>query len=227
MLCTTPTGLLLLLATQEARAALTPASLSRAWIPHNPTGPTGDGTTPTSADCHESFFEQPLDHFAADNTIFFKQRFFWNDTFFQPNGPILYYTGNEADVTLYVNATGLMWENAEQLGALLVFGEHRYYGDSLPFSNFSPSNPDPKQLQWLSVEQSLSDHAALVTHLKATMQGCTTSTKVVAIGGSYGGMQSAWARMSHPTVFSGAIAGSAPILAFVRNFSFVQYYVSF
>ena len=29
----------------------------------------------------------------------------------------------QRDVTLYVNNTGLMWENAEQFGALLVFAE--------------------------------------------------------------------------------------------------------
>ena len=42
-------------------------------------------------------------------------------------------TGNEADVSLYVESTGLMWENAPAFNALLVFAEHRYYGESLPF----------------------------------------------------------------------------------------------
>ncbi len=38
----------------------------------------------------------------------------------------------QGDVGQYVNATGLMWENAERMGALLVFAEHRYYGASVP-----------------------------------------------------------------------------------------------
>lgn len=34
-------------------------------------------------------------------------------------GPILYYCGNEADVTLYVNSSGLMWENAVRVSPSL------------------------------------------------------------------------------------------------------------
>jgi hypothetical protein len=36
------------------------------------------------------------------------------------------YLGNEADVTLYLNNTGLMWESAPSFRALLVFAEHRH-----------------------------------------------------------------------------------------------------
>jgi hypothetical protein len=33
----------------------------------------------------------------------------------------------------YINSGGLMWENAPALSALLVWAEHRYYGQSQPF----------------------------------------------------------------------------------------------
>jgi lysosomal Pro-X carboxypeptidase len=187
--------LLTLLSVTVSHASLTRrSSLHQAWLPHVAITST---PTPTSADCFLSHFTQPLDHFNSTNHATFPQRYFWNDTHFQPGGPILYYTGNEADVTLYVNATGLMWENAAELGALLVFGEHRYYGESLPFPPKLLDNnksgvavsPTPEQLQWLSVEQSLADHKNLISHIKATIPGASTS-KVVAIGGSYGGMQS-------------------------------------
>ena len=61
----------------------------------------------------------------------FRQRYYVCDTHWEPQmaggnaGPIFFYFGNEANVLLYLNNTGLMWENAHNFGAMLVFAEHR------------------------------------------------------------------------------------------------------
>lgn len=156
---------------------------------------------------HDAF----VDHFSFADARTFKQRVFTYDAHWSPGGPILFYTGNEANVELYVNATGLMWENAASLGAMLVWAEHRYYGESLPLGSSSSANATT--LRFLTMEQALADYAQLIHTLKATRPGAGGSA-VVAIGGSYGGMLAAWLRLHYPTAVVGAVAGSAPVLAF-------------
>jgi lysosomal Pro-X carboxypeptidase len=58
---------------------------------------------------------------------------------------------------MYVQHTGLMWENAKEFGALVIFAEHRYYGLSQPLGNMST-----RYLQYLTHEQALADYATLV-----------------------------------------------------------------
>jgi lysosomal Pro-X carboxypeptidase len=110
---------------------------------------------------------------------------------------------------LIFSSTGLMWENAKKFGALLVFAEHRYYGQSQPFGSDSGKQP---YLQYLTHEQAMADYAALIRYLQVTM--FTTAQPVIAFGGSYGGMLTAWLKIKYPSVFTGGIAASAPILAF-------------
>ena len=63
--------------------------------------------------CREEFFEGTVDHFNFADNRTFKQRFFTSlpgpvsrlHEYSQPN-VVFFYTGNEADVELYVNATG-------------------------------------------------------------------------------------------------------------------------
>lgn len=135
------------------------------------------------------------------------QRYFVHDAYWKKGGPIFFYCGNEANVELYVNATGLMWENAKDFGAAMVFAEHRYYGETQPFGPASSKN-----LHFLTMEQALADYAQLIRSLK--QQWKSEESAVVAFGGSYGGMLAAWLRMKYPSAVDGSIAASAPILAF-------------
>ena len=157
------------------------------------------------------------------------------DAGFTKSGPpIFFYTGNEANVELYLNATGLMWEHAESFGAVLVFAEHRYYGES-------KSKPKPKEdgdaldasaahassvggiipghlkkkgdYPYLTSEQAMADYATLIRELKAEIRA--PDAPVFAFGGSYGGMLATWMRLKYANVVDGAVAGSAPVWSFV------------
>ncbi|GBG27134.1 Lysosomal Pro-X carboxypeptidase [Hondaea fermentalgiana] len=158
----------------------------------------------------QGWFYNKVDHFGslqekAGHDERFAQRFFVNLDHWKGDGyPILFYNGNEADVELYVNATGLIWESAPALNAAIIFAEHRYYGASKIGNN--------ERLDYLTHEQALSDFATLLYSFQSNHSAW--SSKTVAIGGSYGGMLALFFRMQYPALISGAIAASAPVLAF-------------
>lgn len=169
--------------------------------------------------CKKHYRETTLDHFSwvppPDGKLTYKQRFYVCDKYWHKSaasvtekGPIFFYVGNEADVTLYLNNTGLMWESAAEFGALLVFAEHRYYGESKPYTGSKLRN----NMQYLTAEQAMADYAELIAELKSDLQA--EQSPVIGFGGSYGGMLASWMRMKYPHVLDGAIAGSAPIWAF-------------
>jgi lysosomal Pro-X carboxypeptidase len=106
--------------------------------------------------------------------------------------------------------TGLMWENAPDLGALLIFAEHRYFGKSLPFPGVEM--PPPPQINYLQTDQALADYATLINALKTELHA--DSSVVIGFGGSYGGMLCSWLRIKYPSALDGCIAGSAPIVNF-------------
>jgi lysosomal Pro-X carboxypeptidase len=97
-------------------------------------------------------------------------------------------------VLLYLNATGLMWENAEKFGAMLIFAEHRYYGESLPFGDKTFEH-----MLWLTSEQALADYATLLRTFKKDQN--LENAPVIGFGGSYGGMLATWGRLKYPHVW--------------------------
>ncbi|KAF0689377.1 Aste57867_19169 [Aphanomyces stellatus] len=159
--------------------------------------------------CDERYFVQALHHIEA-SPLTFNQRYFVCDEFFTSpaDGPIFFYVGNEGDVELYLNHTGLMWENAASFGARLVFAEHRYFGKSMP-----PRGAHQSLTEYAAPcasQLAMVDYAVLLAHLRPS-----PATRVVVFGGSYGGMLAAWMRVKYPHLVHGAIAASAPMLSFL------------
>ncbi|XP_045413206.1 lysosomal Pro-X carboxypeptidase [Lemur catta] len=175
--------------------------------------PTSPASRPAVAKNYSVlYFQQKVDHFGFNTVKTFKQRYLIADEYWKKDGgSILFYTGNEGDIIWFCNNTGFMWDVAEELKAMLVFAEHRYYGESLPFGH--SSYKDSRHLNFLTSEQALADFAELIKHLKRTIPGAENQP-VIALGGSYGGMLSAWFRMKYPHIVVGALAASAPIWQF-------------
>ncbi|KAL4177458.1 hypothetical protein KRP22_002391 [Phytophthora ramorum] len=147
--------------------------------------------TPTNllSHCDERFFTQTLDHFDVGAPTY-QQRYFVCDQHFRPGGVMFFYVGNEADVELYLNHTGLMWENAGEFGAMLVFAEHRYFGKSVPFGK-----DVTKHMRYLSTEQ---------TQMEAVSGGANGGVSGGTNGGVHGG-----AGVSGGGGVSGSVSGGA------------------
>nr|CAD1824690.1 unnamed protein product [Ananas comosus var. bracteatus] len=160
------------------------------------------------------YFTQHLDHFNFEPQGFasFQQKFLVNDRHWGgASAPIFVYAGNEGRIEWFAENTGFMWERAPEFRALLVFIEHRYYGESLPYGSKDVAY-NKSLVGYLTTTQALADYAALILDLKNNLS--SQSSPVVLFGGSYGGMLAAWFRLKYPHVAIGALASSAPILQF-------------
>uniref|UniRef100_A0A0C9RA88 PRCP_1 protein n=2 Tax=Fopius arisanus TaxID=64838 RepID=A0A0C9RA88_9HYME len=156
-------------------------------------------------------FTVPVDHFSFSLNKTFEIRYLVNDTWQRgKNAPIFLYTGNELYIEDAVGAAAFIYDIAPEFGALIVFAEHRYYGESLPFGKDSFSNPD--KWGYLTSQQALADYVDLIGFLR--LNSTMEHSPVITFGGSYGGMLSAWIRVKYPHVVQGAIASSAPVFQF-------------
>lgn len=100
-----------------------------------------------------------------------------------------------------------MWELAPKFRATVVFVEHRYEGQSVP------TNLSEACLSYASTMQALADYARILQ----VLLNPSNQAPVIAFGGSYGGMLTAWMRMKYPHLIAGGIAASAPIGAFPQS----------
>jgi pimeloyl-ACP methyl ester carboxylesterase len=155
-------------------------------------------------------FQQSIDHFGDLPNQTFAQRF-WIDSEFatSANAPVIYHICGEGDATqgYFLKDNAIAW--AKTLGARLVYLEHRYYGQSLPFSDLSSDH-----LKYLTLNNEMQDLATFQKSISAS-QGWTG--KWISVGGSYSGTLSALYRFLHPDMVVGALASSAPMISGVGS----------
>lgn len=157
-------------------------------------------------------FSTYIDHYSPYSNKFSMRYYsnsnYWNTT---KNGPIFFYCGNEGPIEVFLENSGFIDVLAQELNAVVIFAEHRYFGQSLPYGNKTFTKQS--YYKYLSPHQALADYAYLLNYLKPIYN----NAPVIAWGGSYGGMLSAWMRIKYPNVVNGAIASSAPINAFLGS----------
>ena len=158
----------------------------------------------------EYWFDAVVDHFnfrpTAEST--FPLRYYVNDQYYaNSSSPVIFYAGNEAPILQFLENSGFLWECAEKLQAMVVFAEHRYYGESFPFG--SPEVAlTPQNISYLTVEQAMADFNTLQVHIRDRWKMSRDAAFIVT-GGSYGGNLALWLRLKNPNLWAGALASSA------------------
>lgn len=85
-----------------------------------------------SSSDNELWFIQNLDHSDPMNTRTWKQRYFVNDQFYKPGGPVFLMIGGEGAISEKWMTKGAWMKYAKQFNAICFQVEHRYYGKSHP-----------------------------------------------------------------------------------------------
>ncbi|KAH7850615.1 hypothetical protein Vadar_000467 [Vaccinium darrowii] len=164
------------------------------------------------------FYPQTLDHFnyQPESYATFQHRYMMNSQYWggaNESAPIFVYLGDEAALDGQPEAVGFLLDNAPHFKSLLVYIEHRFYGQSIPFGlTMQEAMNNASTRGYFNSAQALADCAELVIYLKEKLHA--HNSPVIVVGGSYGGMLAAWFRLKYPHVALGALASSAPILYF-------------
>jgi hypothetical protein len=157
-----------------------------------------------------NFFDQLIWHNDSSRGTF-KQRYFVDYSYFKPGGPVFLNIGGEGPAG--GSPGGGAATLGQQLGALLITIEHRYYGDSFP----APLS-DRATLRTLNIDTVMLDLAAFVRFMKAQLGA--SAGKWLSIGGSYSGALSAWLRVKHPELIDAAWSSSGVVNAVYNYTSF-------
>ncbi len=185
---------------QVAEASLNPSKF-RAWSQFSLE--TDPGTLEPMVDTIiHGTYSQKLNHFNPfDNRKFNERYWISNQYAVSSDSPVIFYICGEADCTDHDVTSMLPW--AKTINASVVVIEHRFYGQSQPFSQLTTAN-----LKYMTVNQALEDFAQVVRYMKHDLG---MSGPWIVAGGSYSGMLSSSFRLKYPELVRGAWSSSGPL----------------
>ncbi|KAK3065956.1 hypothetical protein LTS18_002193, partial [Coniosporium uncinatum] len=177
----------------------------------------------------------PIDHYNASDTRTYSNRYWINDSYYKPGGPVFYFDSGEQNAHPLVpyflaEAAGpsAVVSLARRFCGLAVLFEHRFYGDltegSYPFP-MTATTGRPKAgyeaYRYLNTEQALEDPVFFAHHFEPPRLEAywpllaPSSTPWIWLGGSYPGIRGAQMRVRNPDTFFATWASSAPTEAAV------------
>ncbi|KAJ8962944.1 hypothetical protein NQ314_005661 [Rhamnusium bicolor] len=161
-------------------------------------------------------------------------RYYVNDEYFNStaNNVVFLYIAGEGQASTGWMTSGAWIETAKKYGAILFQLEHRFYGQSHPFSRLELRKEKSQQqfvvethlcndrigdlstenLRYLSSEQALGDLATFITAMNKE-HNFASDVKWILFGGSYAGSLAAWLRQKYPHLVQGAMSASGPLFA--------------
>jgi hypothetical protein len=188
---------------------------------------TPGGTIQKRAATGRGVFQQLLDH--DDPSLgTFNQSFWWSSEFWEgPGSPVVFFTPGEIAAegyTGYLTNRTITGQFAQAIGGAVVMMEHRYWGDSSPYSVLTAEN-----LTYLTLANSIHDTTYFANNVKLPFDTNGSSSAAnapwVFSGGSYSGALSAWTESVDPGTFWAYHATSAVVQAVYDFVSATHYTV--
>lgn len=159
----------------------------------------------------EFYLSVPVDHY-GDPSDTFQLRYIIKDDYYARGStrPVFLYCGGAGSITEAFNRWDFLTTTlAAEHAALVVFAEHRFFGQSMPEVDDPYSSPT---IDYLTPEQSLLDLTKLVAYIRTRYRA--DDSPFIAFGSGYSGLLAFWLRQKYPNYALAAVASSAPVLAF-------------
>ncbi|CAK5262521.1 unnamed protein product [Mycena citricolor] len=167
-------------------------------------------------------FQQLIDHNNSSLGTF-SQRYWHTYEFYEPGGPIIFFTPGEINASPYLgyltNGT-INGQIAQQENGAAIVLEHRFYGLSNPLPDLSVAS-----LRLHTIQQAIEDLKYFAENVVLPMPNGgnlkPSTTPWILVGGSYSGALTSYTMVNKPGLFAAGYGSSATVQTI---FDFWQYF---